>query len=58
MLATEFQGFRLILQSLQETAQGIRVIKAFALEPFMRRRQSDAIASFQRAANKLSKVGA
>ena len=58
VLATEFQGFQIILQSLQETAQGIRVIKAFALEPFMRRRQSDAIASFQRAANKLSKVGA
>ena len=58
VLATEFQGFQIILQSLQETAQGIRVIKAFALEPFMRRRQGDAIVSFQRAANKLSRVGA
>ena len=38
--------------------QGIRVVKAFALEPYMRARQGAAIASFERAANKLSTVGA
>ena len=38
--------------------QGIRVVKAFALEPFMRARQGAAIDSFERAANKLSTVGA
>ena len=38
--------------------QGIRVVKAFTLEPFMRARQGEAIASFERAANKLSTVGA
>ena len=47
-----------ILESLQETVQGIRVVKAFALEPYMRARQGEAIASFERAANKLSTVGA
>ena len=47
-----------ILESLQETAQGIRVVKAFTLESFMRARQRAAIASFERAANKLSMVGA
>ncbi len=54
----EFYGFSTILESLQETVQGIRVVKAFALEPYMRERQAAAIASFERAANKLSVVGA
>jgi ATP-binding cassette subfamily B protein len=58
VMLNEFYGFATILESLQETVQGIRVVKAFALEPFMRARQGEAIASFERAANKLSTVGA
>jgi len=58
VMLNEFYGFAVILESLQETVQGIRVVKAFALEPFMRARQGAAIASFERAANKLSTVGA
>ena len=58
VILNEFYGFATILESLQETSLGIRVVKAFALEPFMRERQRAAIASFQRAANKLSMVGA
>ena len=58
VMLNEFRGFATILESLQETAQGIRVVKAFTLEPFMRARQREAIASFERAANKLSMVGA
>jgi subfamily B ATP-binding cassette protein MsbA len=58
VMLNEFYGFAVILQSLQETALGIRVVKAFTLEPFMRERQRAAIASFERAANKLSTVGA
>jgi ATP-binding cassette subfamily B protein len=58
VMLNEFYGFMIILESLQETVQGIRVVKAFALEPFMRARQGAAIASFERAANKLSTVGA
>ena len=58
VMMNEFFGFSLILESLQETAQGIRVVKAFTLEPFMRARQASAIASFEKAANKLSMVGA
>jgi ATP-binding cassette subfamily B protein len=58
VMLNEFQGFSSILESLQETAQGIRVVKAFALESFMRARQGAAIDSFERAANKLSMVGA
>jgi ATP-binding cassette subfamily B protein len=58
VMLNEFYGFAAILESLQETALGMRVVKAFTLEPFMRERQRAAIASFERAANKLSRVGA
>jgi ATP-binding cassette, subfamily B, bacterial MsbA len=58
VMLKEFYGFSSIIESLQETVQGIRVVKAFALEPFMRDRQGAAIGSFERAANKLSMVGA
>ncbi len=56
VMMTEFYGFAAILESLQETAQGIRVVKAFTLEPFMRQRQLTAIQSFERAANKLARI--
>ena len=56
VIMTEFQGFAAILESLQETAQGIRVVKSFTLEPFMRERQVRAIGSFELAANKLARV--
>ncbi len=56
VMMTEFYGFAAILESLQETAQGIRVVKAFTLEPFMRARQVKAISSFEVAANKLSRI--
>ena len=58
VMLNEFYGFSTILESLQETVQGIRVVKSYALEPHMRERQRNAIASFERAANKLSSVGA
>ena len=58
VMLTEFHGFSKILESLQETVQGIRVVKAFALEPYMEDRQNSAIASFEKAANKLSTIGA
>jgi len=57
IMANEFSGAMAMMESLQETAQGIRIVKAFTLEPFMRDRQGNAINSFQRAANKLSRVG-
>jgi ATP-binding cassette subfamily B protein len=56
IIASEFQGMAQIMESLQETAQGIRVVKSFTLENFMRARQNKAIASFQAAANKLARV--
>src|SRR5208283_3127507 len=56
IMATEFQGAMQMMESLQETAQGVRIVKAFTLEGFMRDRQAAAIRSFQTAANKLAAV--
>ena len=56
IMASEFQGAMQMMESLQETAQGIRIVKAFTLEGFMRDRQDAAIQSFRTAANKLAAV--
>jgi len=56
VMMTEFAGFAAILESLQESAQGIRVVKSYTLEPFMRARQQESIRSFEAAANKLARV--
>jgi ATP-binding cassette subfamily B protein len=56
IMASEFQGAMQMMESLQETAQGIRIVKAFTLEGFMRDRQASAIEGFRNAANKLARV--
>jgi ATP-binding cassette, subfamily B, bacterial MsbA len=56
IMASEFQGAMQMMESLAETAQGIRIVKAFTLENFMRARQEKAITGFQAAANKLARV--
>ena len=56
IMASEFQGAMQMMESLQETAQGIRIVKAFTLEGFMRGRQAGAIEGFEKAANKLARV--
>ena len=56
IMASEFQGALQMMESLQETAQGIRIVKAFTLENFMRERQGGAIEGFRTAANKLARV--
>ena len=56
IMGSEFQGAAAMMESLQETAQGIRIVKSFTLEDFMRARQARAIESFERAANKLARV--
>ncbi len=56
IMASEFQGAMQMMESLQETAQGIRIVKAFTLENFMRQRQGAAIEGFRTAANKLARV--
>jgi ATP-binding cassette subfamily B protein len=56
IMASEFQGAAQMMESMQETAQGIRIVKAFTLESFMRERQGAAIEGFRKAANKLARV--
>ena len=56
IMASEFQGAAQMMESMQETAQGIRIVKAFTLENFMRERQGGAIEGFRTAANKLARV--
>jgi ATP-binding cassette, subfamily B, bacterial MsbA len=56
IMASEFQGAAQMMESMQETAQGVRIVKAFTLESFMRARQGEAIEGFRKAANKLARV--
>ncbi len=56
IMATEFQGALQMMESLAETVQGIRNVKAFTLEDFMRAKQEKAISGFQAASNKLARV--
>jgi ATP-binding cassette, subfamily B, bacterial MsbA len=56
IMASEFQGAMQMMESLQETVQGIRIVKAFTLEDFLRERQGKAIAGFRAASNKLARV--
>src|SRR5271170_3905465 len=56
IMETEFQGAMQMMESLAETVQGIRIVKAFTLEDFMRAKQQKAISGFQAASNKLARV--
>src|SRR5271154_636463 len=56
IMATEFQGALQMMESLAETLQGIRIVKAFTLEDFMRAKQEKAISGFQAASNKLARA--
>ena len=58
VMLNEFRGFMNIMESLQEMVQGIRVVKSYALEPYMRERQHESILSFRRAVDRISMIGA
>lgn len=58
VVTTEFSAFSQIMESIQETSQGIRVVKAYGLEDFLRHRQGKAISNIERASNKLARIGA
>ena len=53
---TQFLGGAAILETLQETIQGIRVVKAFSLEDAMRRRAAASIEAVEQASNKMARV--
>jgi subfamily B ATP-binding cassette protein MsbA len=54
--ATQFAKGADVLQVMQDTVQGFRVVKAFNLEDAMRQRITEDIDSVERAANKLARV--
>jgi ATP-binding cassette, subfamily B, bacterial MsbA len=53
---TQFTGTADILETMQESLQGIRTVKAFTLEETMRERIDESIAAVERNANKMARV--
>src|SRR6202011_410040 len=52
----QFTGTADILETMQESLQGIRTVKAFTLEPTMRERINASIAAVEHNANKMARV--
>jgi ATP-binding cassette subfamily B protein len=53
---TQFTGGIRVLETLQETLQGIRIVKAFTLEDVLRARFDANVAAVEREANKMARV--
>ena len=52
----QFHGGTRIIETLQETLQGIRIVKAFTLEDIMRERFDSNVAAVEHEANKMARV--
>ena len=52
----QFTGTADILETMQESLQGLRTVKAFTLEETMRQRIDDSIVAVERNANKMARV--
>jgi ATP-binding cassette, subfamily B, bacterial MsbA len=53
---TQFHGNTQVVETLQETLQGIRIVKAFTLEDIMRERFSRNVAAVEHETNKMARV--
>jgi subfamily B ATP-binding cassette protein MsbA len=53
----QFTGGTLIMETMQEALQGIRIVKAFTLEDQMQARLDTHIAEVERESNKMARVG-
>jgi subfamily B ATP-binding cassette protein MsbA len=53
---SQFTGGARILETLQETLQGIRIVKSFTLEEQMRARFASSVAEVEGAGNKMARV--
>ena len=53
---SQFHGNTQIIETLQETLQGIRIVKAFTLEDVMRERFDRNVAAVEHEANKMARV--
>jgi ATP-binding cassette subfamily B protein len=54
----EFQGMSQIISAMQETAQGIRIVKAFNLESAMMSRMGEAVDSVRKRSDKVGAIKA
>ncbi|MGF1622613.1 MAG: ABC transporter ATP-binding protein [Rhodomicrobiaceae bacterium] len=54
----EVMSFGNIVKTMRETAQGVRVVKAFTLEPEMKNRMDQSISAVERVQNKMVAVNA
>lgn len=52
----QFVGGTRIIETMQEALQGMRMVKAFSLEPEMRRRLSLSVDAVERESNKMARV--
>ena len=52
----QFTGGTRIIETMQETLQGMRIVKAFALEDEMRRRLGVNVAAVEHESNKMARV--
>ena len=52
----QFHGGTRIIETLQETLQGVRIVKAFTLEDIMRERFDRNVAAVEHEANKMARV--
>jgi len=53
---SQFHGNARIMETLQETLQGIRIVKAFTLEEVMRERFDRNVAAVEHEANKMARI--
>jgi ATP-binding cassette subfamily B protein len=53
----QWAGGARVLETMQETVQGIRVVKSFTLEDTMRERFDANVAAVERESNKMARVG-
>jgi subfamily B ATP-binding cassette protein MsbA len=53
---SQFHGGTRIIETLQETLQGIRIVKAFTLEDTMRERFDRNVAAVEHEANKMARI--
>jgi subfamily B ATP-binding cassette protein MsbA len=52
----QFTGGTRLFETMQETVQGIRIVKAFTLEDRLRKRYYDNVAAVEHEANKMARV--
>jgi ATP-binding cassette subfamily B protein len=53
---SRFDGTTQVMETLQETLQGIRIVKAFTLEDIMRKRFDRHVSAVEHEANKMARV--